>query len=253
MKQSIRQHWLAISVVIVAAVVVAACGQVTTSEEAPVARRGLRAAEADDRQAGRRPTCASTATRAARRPVRTGSTAASTARCATQWEGGSRSRRRPSPRPIGAGSPAPTFDATAEDLLERRLPRGAAGHVQLLLPRQRGRGRGRVSRRGAQDRELRRHAGREHALLVRDRRAACTACHGNPPANGSDGSNAWHSGFHANNQNVGATGPQRTANSATTSHEARRDQLPSRRSAANGVGAEIAAADRFAAPTERST
>jgi hypothetical protein len=36
---------------------------------------------------------------------------------------------------------------------------------------------------------------------------ACTACHGNPPANGSDGSNAWHSGFHANNQNVGAIGP----------------------------------------------
>ncbi len=37
--------------------------------------------------------------------------------------------------------------------------------------------------------------------------AACTACHGNPPANGSDGSNAWHSGFHANNQNVGPINP----------------------------------------------
>lgn len=35
----------------------------------------------------------------------------------------------------------------------------------------------------------------------------CSACHGNPPANGSDGSNAWHSGFHANNQNVGAIPP----------------------------------------------
>ena len=35
--------------------------------------------------------------------------------------------------------------------------------------------------------------------------AGCTACHGNPPANGSDGSNAWHSGNHANNQNVGPT------------------------------------------------
>ena len=31
----------------------------------------------------------------------------------------------------------------------------------------------------------------------------CSACHGNPPVNGSDGSNAWHSGFHANNLNIG--------------------------------------------------
>jgi hypothetical protein len=37
--------------------------------------------------------------------------------------------------------------------------------------------------------------------------ASCTACHGNPPANGSDGSNTWHSGNHANSQNVGPTGP----------------------------------------------
>jgi len=37
--------------------------------------------------------------------------------------------------------------------------------------------------------------------------ASCTACHGNPPANGSDGSNAWHSGNHANNQNVGPIPP----------------------------------------------
>ncbi len=36
---------------------------------------------------------------------------------------------------------------------------------------------------------------------------ACGACHGNPPANGSDGSNAWHSSHHANDQNVGAIGP----------------------------------------------
>jgi len=35
----------------------------------------------------------------------------------------------------------------------------------------------------------------------------CSACHPNPPANGSDGSNAWHSGNHANNQNVGPTPP----------------------------------------------
>ncbi len=35
----------------------------------------------------------------------------------------------------------------------------------------------------------------------------CTACHNNPPANGTDGSNAWHSGAHANNQNVGTINP----------------------------------------------
>ncbi len=40
--------------------------------------------------------------------------------------------------------------------------------------------------------------------------AGCTACHGNPPyppLPASDGSNAWHSGSHANNQNVGAINP----------------------------------------------
>jgi hypothetical protein len=41
-KQSIRRHWLALSVVIVAAAAVAACGQITTSEEAQPAG-GLRA------------------------------------------------------------------------------------------------------------------------------------------------------------------------------------------------------------------
>jgi len=36
---------------------------------------------------------------------------------------------------------------------------------------------------------------------------ACSACHANPPRFGTDGSNAWHSGSHANNQNVGPIGP----------------------------------------------
>jgi hypothetical protein len=36
---------------------------------------------------------------------------------------------------------------------------------------------------------------------------ACSACHANPPRFGTDGSNAWHSGYHANNQNVGPTQP----------------------------------------------
>lgn len=32
----------------------------------------------------------------------------------------------------------------------------------------------------------------------------CEACHGNPPRNGSDGSNVWHSGYHANQGPTGA-------------------------------------------------
>jgi hypothetical protein len=36
---------------------------------------------------------------------------------------------------------------------------------------------------------------------------ACAACHDNPPRNGTDGANTWHSGFHANNQNVGPIQP----------------------------------------------
>lgn len=34
--------------------------------------------------------------------------------------------------------------------------------------------------------------------------AACAACHDNPPRNGSDGSNAWHSGYHGNQGPTGA-------------------------------------------------
>ena len=36
---------------------------------------------------------------------------------------------------------------------------------------------------------------------------ACSACHLNPPRLGTNGSNVWHSGSHANNQNVGPIGP----------------------------------------------
>lgn len=34
--------------------------------------------------------------------------------------------------------------------------------------------------------------------------AACGGCHGNPPRNGSDGSNVWHSGYHGNQGPTGA-------------------------------------------------
>jgi len=39
----------------------------------------------------------------------------------------------------------------------------------------------------------------------------CSGCHSNPPANGTSGSNVWHSGSHANNQNVGPTPPNACA------------------------------------------
>ena len=34
--------------------------------------------------------------------------------------------------------------------------------------------------------------------------AACGACHGNPPRNGTDGSNVWHSGYHGGQGPTGA-------------------------------------------------
>lgn len=42
--------------------------------------------------------------------------------------------------------------------------------------------------------------------------ATCTACHDNPPRNGSDGSNVWHSGLH------GGQGPTGTYNQCQICH-----------------------------------
>lgn len=53
--------------------------------------------------------------------------------------------------------------------------------------------------------------------------AACAACHGNPPANGSNGSNVWHSGYH------GGGGPTTSQNQCQFCH-------PDASSPGNGVG-----------------
>jgi hypothetical protein len=56
--------------------------------------------------------------------------------------------------------------------------------------------------------------------------AACGACHGNPPRNGTDGSNVWHSGFH------GGQGPTGANNQCQLCH-------PDANSPGNGIGTTI--------------
>lgn len=53
--------------------------------------------------------------------------------------------------------------------------------------------------------------------------SGCSACHGDPPANGSNGSNVWHSGYHA------GTGPTGTQNQCQFCH-------PDASSPGNGIG-----------------
>ena len=62
---------------------------------------------------------------------------------------------------------------------------------------------------------------------------ACSACHANPPRNGTDGSNAWHSGSHANNQNVGPIGP----NACELCHNRLQNNIYSPIAQSTGVGA----------------
>ena len=63
--------------------------------------------------------------------------------------------------------------------------------------------------------------------------AACTACHGNPPANGSNGSNVWHSGYH------GGGDPSSPQNQCQFCH-------PDASSPGNGVGDTITNASMHA-------
>lgn len=53
--------------------------------------------------------------------------------------------------------------------------------------------------------------------------SGCTACHGDPPANGSNGSNTWHSGYH------GGQGPSGAYNQCQFCH-------PDASSPGNGIG-----------------
>jgi hypothetical protein len=62
---------------------------------------------------------------------------------------------------------------------------------------------------------------------------ACSACHLNPPRFGTDGSNAWHSGSHANNQNVGPIGP----NACELCHNRLQNNIFSAIAQSSGVGA----------------
>ena len=106
MKQSIRQHGLALSVVIVAAAVVVACGQVTTSEEAQPAG-GLRAVQPSRAKLVQADVC------------NDGEPCAPTGAhgkhdkyaCTTCHRVGGRLAFDPAGPAYGTGTPAPSFDA----------------------------------------------------------------------------------------------------------------------------------------------
>jgi len=90
-----------------------------------------------------------------------------------------------------AGKPAPTFDATAKTCSNIACHGVPAGTYSYYFPG------------GDGEPELKtvniygNLAGITPSWYSTGA-AACGACHGNPPRNGTDGSNAWHSGSHGN-------------------------------------------------------
>ncbi len=203
MKQSIRQHGLALSVVIVAAAVVAACGQVTTSEEAQPAG-GLRAVQpsraklvqADVCNDGD-PDCTPTGAH--------GKHGGFDCKVCHAVGGRLSFSKTTTPTAYRAGSPGPTFDAVAKTCSNVSCHGVPAGTYSYYFPGNE------MDADGYPIPELKtvNYGGTLAASTPswNSTGAACTACHGNPPTYGSDGSNAWHSGSHANNQNVGPTPP----------------------------------------------
>lgn len=97
-----------------------------------------------------------------------------------------------------AGKPAPTFDATAKTCSNIACHGVPTGTFSYYFPD----GTGEpvlntVSYGGA-------NAPVTTPSWYATGAASCTACHGDPPANGSNGSNVWHSGYHANSGPTGA-------------------------------------------------
>jgi predicted CxxxxCH...CXXCH cytochrome family protein len=97
----------------------------------------------------------------------------------------------------GAGNPAPTFDATAKTCSNIACHGVPAGTFSYYFPG------------GDGEPELKtvnvygNQSGTTPSWYSTGA-AACGACHGNPPRNGTDGSNAWHSGFHGGQGPTGA-------------------------------------------------
>jgi hypothetical protein len=108
----------------------------------------------------------------------------------------------------GAGLPTPTFDATAKTCSNIACHRVAPGEFSYYFPGNE------MDADGYPIPELKtvRYGGGapQPTPSWYSTGLGCSACHGNPPyppLPASDGSNAWHSGSHANNQNVGSTSP----------------------------------------------
>ncbi|MGA8892721.1 MAG: hypothetical protein WB493_14215 [Anaeromyxobacteraceae bacterium] len=198
MKNSYRQPWLAPLAVIVA-VVVSACGQVTTSDEATAQAEALRAA----------PRSASVATQAefdacydptAVTCTPTGAHAKHTTDCTVCHVVAGRLAFRVGgpayPSGWAAGQARPSFDALNKTCSNVSCHGVPSGTFSYTFP-------------GGD--------GTPEPITVNVYGSAsrttpswyatgggCTACHDNPPRNGTDGSNAWHSGFHANQGPAGA-------------------------------------------------
>ncbi|WP_224981154.1 cytochrome C [Geomonas agri] len=117
----------------------------------------------------------------------------------------------------GAGLPAPTFDATLKSCSNvacHAVPPGTFSYYsydwgleQVVLTT--------VNYYGS--------AGRATPSWYATGAAGCTACHDDPPRNGSSGSNVWHSGYH------GGQGPTGALNQCQLCH-------PDASSPNNGVG-----------------
>ena len=160
-KQSIRRHGPALFVVIVAAVVVAACGQVTTSEEARPAG-GLRAAQPSTARLVQADVCID------------GDPCAPTGAhgkhpgyaCTTCHRVGGRLAFDPAGPAYGTGTPSPSFDATAKTCSNVACHGVPAGHLQLRSSGNDGYRRRRIPGLGVQDRRVRRNDGSDHSIVV---------------------------------------------------------------------------------------
>jgi hypothetical protein len=88
-----------------------------------------------------------------------------------------------------AGQPAPTFDATAKTCSNVGCHSVAAGTFSYYFS---------VGGDGEPELYTVTYGGGAAQTTPSwySTGAGCAACHGNPPRNGSSGSNAWHSGYH---------------------------------------------------------
>jgi predicted CxxxxCH...CXXCH cytochrome family protein len=97
----------------------------------------------------------------------------------------------------GAGLPAPTFDATAKTCSNVACHSVPPGEFSYRFPGGDGEPVYNTVTYGG-------GTPKTTPSWYSTGAAACTACHDNPPRNGSSGSNVWHSGLHANQGPTGA-------------------------------------------------